>query len=657
MPPATDEAPPGGCEYAGMTMVEVYTNVCVALGIKPNSRVIRDLNTSKGEESTTLDVSRNYIGEKGFKALLELIRLQTHLVRVVLIDNGITNDAVVGLCRVAESHPSLVSLDLSGNPLSLCGGQALLNLCRKNHRITELDVSRSNIEERMAKKITEALAVNTRLNSRTLPAVTPFQRAKRDHEAKRARRGEETKDDAESPETIAEYVAHHPVDVPKRCPIRGWAVLNVFIASSKTDFDSELHIIHTKVFPALNEALREKKVFLLPVSMHYDEAIFLRGHEKPKAAKLDTRCAEALDLVDSCRPIFTVLVGDKYGECALHIPDSERPVLKSIRNSELAPMGVLIGEYGVQGANTVPLVFFRDPTHHLSIPEALMELVTDNYKRQHPDPEGHVVVAEAGELKRVPGMVRPDPEVLERKYEILKEWKAHLLRDLPSTLVLSSYKAAFDRVTEKGQVLMKGLEGFEEEYQRRLLEVVNALYPDPPPETLSEVDSKEAEHHEFLTNVAVYGRKTIIGKAELYIVSPTSRNSLLLHGPRGCGMTGVMQSLIKKCMQTEAFHVAYHFVGHSGLSDDPHDMRTLLLSLCRQLPTGHRPPRSLLREVTLGPLLDYWKLAISQAASSLKGGRILLFIVDGIDRIRPPVRPPDVLVTGNTGKSLFGGPQ
>ena len=110
-----------------------------------------------GEE---LDLSRNYIGDKGFAPLLLVIQRSPSLQRLVLADNGLRNNAVRMLCAVAAAHPSLHHIDLSDNYISEGAGAALLHLAEENSRITSIEMGNTRIAADQRIRIKDRIAQN-----------------------------------------------------------------------------------------------------------------------------------------------------------------------------------------------------------------------------------------------------------------------------------------------------------------------------------------------------------------------------------------------------------------------------------------------------------------------------------------------------------------
>eukprot|EP01065_Artemidia_motanka_P004893 TRINITY_DN1231_c1_g2_i1.p1 TRINITY_DN1231_c1_g2~~TRINITY_DN1231_c1_g2_i1.p1 ORF type:complete len:1498 (+),score=358.81 TRINITY_DN1231_c1_g2_i1:63-4496(+) len=659
-------------QYEGMSLRDVYRSSCAALDVKPNSRLLWELSgeVSSFTDTTVLDVSRNFLGERGFQAFLEVVRLNSRLEKLVLAENGLANDAVVALCRVAAEHGGIRHLDLRGNHISLTGGQALLDLTRRCASLMQIDLQNTNIDDRLFHRISRGLERNAALAKKPpVQGETPFEKTKREHQERRRERMRNMIPEAKKDEllnTVAKVLSRRQIKAPKRAR-GGWVILSVYISATQADFMSELHRIHKVIIPMLNKKLRDRKVHLQPFALHQNECAGSQkqaaGAKRKKATLHQT--VAALELVRHCGPVFTSLLGDRHGAVPVAIPQD--PVYEQLRAEcgadECPPQAVLeVLHGGLLNESSVPLYFLRCPTHRLRIPEGIIETMTDDYRYRHPDPEGHIMLVSASERDDT---AKLDPSVQVKRWEQLQSLRRRVASSVPSPLLLPCYDAQFSKVSENGQVLLSKLDVFEQEYSQRLWEVVTYLYPNlPEPETPDDVcgmEWKELDLRNELRERFIYGcpylfgRKNTLGKADLYVVSPASRNILLLHGPRGAGATALMATFAGRALKRGSFEVAYHFVGNGLLADESRDLRTVLLSLCKQLLPEKKLPPHIQNEVNLHSIKDFWKQTLAKTSAGLKEGSILLLIIDSLDMLEAPVEPPQELVQTDTGRCILGG--
>lgn len=130
-----------------------YEGTCQKLKSKPNSHVCsllkEDFNHFANEE--VLDFSDNFLGEKGFIALLPLINSNTKFSTLNAAANGLRNEAVshlVDMLLRPKHADRQISLNLSRNPISATGFQALAVLAARHPTVMEIDVSRTQIPRR-----------------------------------------------------------------------------------------------------------------------------------------------------------------------------------------------------------------------------------------------------------------------------------------------------------------------------------------------------------------------------------------------------------------------------------------------------------------------------------------------------------------------------
>ena len=124
-------------KFVGMALKDVYAFACEEYHLRRNSRLHADLpgDVAAVDSVREIDVSKNYVGPKGLRALLEVVRCCPSLHTLVLRDQQLTKDAVVALCDAATGHPSLRVLDLRQNPITMDGGRHLFDLVSNNSRI------------------------------------------------------------------------------------------------------------------------------------------------------------------------------------------------------------------------------------------------------------------------------------------------------------------------------------------------------------------------------------------------------------------------------------------------------------------------------------------------------------------------------------------
>eukprot|EP01063_Lacrimia_lanifica_P013268 TRINITY_DN198_c0_g1_i1.p1 TRINITY_DN198_c0_g1~~TRINITY_DN198_c0_g1_i1.p1 ORF type:complete len:1495 (+),score=544.93 TRINITY_DN198_c0_g1_i1:64-4548(+) len=661
---AEGEAWEGARDRSAEALLELYECHCKVLQVKPNSSLLRDLAgaAKSNRPLTRLDVRRNYLGERGFQAMVEVIRQATALRDLRLGGNGLTNDAVMSLCRAVQDHPTLTSIDLSSNEISLPSVSSIVDLLRRNALITAVSVEDTHIEDRARLKIGKALQANVRLGQKkdrqqkAAPQTalnadheTPFQKAKREFNERREDRraaAARASDAPEAEETASMHLRRRLPNVPPRDEF-GWVVLNVYVSATQQDFCSELDHLHRVTIPRLNEKLKARKVYLHPVTAYYDATTKHLPAEVPYSPML--LVAERLELIKMCSPMFLMLVGDKHGPVPGFVPPrfAGSAQLKDVAQLDQHPMALVEGFYGgVHDPSSCALYFVRSSSRTLSAPQGIMESFTDDYSYLHAGEESDEHPATARKTQASRG-----------SWESWKGFKKTVL-DGPEALVLKKYPGSYETVTRHGKILLSGLQKYEHAVESRLLEVVEYLYPEGDRGAVSRAtlapERMAAElRKEYLRSARpCLGRHNALSKLELYIVSPTSRNIMLFHGPKGAGKDAVMAGLASKCLARENYKTGFFMVGHAGLVRGSCSLRSCLISICEQL--GGDALHALRGEVSLRTVKEHFRKLLQQVSDREKN-TIFVVVIDGLDRLLAGEEPPEELGANDLGHNILSG--
>mmetsp|Transcript_133876 Transcript_133876/g.232298 ORF Transcript_133876/g.232298 Transcript_133876/m.232298 type:complete len:1482 (-) Transcript_133876:497-4942(-) len=645
--------------YVGASGLKMtYLNHCRALNISPNSKVLQQIAERNVDSLEDIDLTQNFLGRNGFRAFLEVIQHCPKLKNLVLRDNGLDNDAIVALCRIAARHPSLAEIDLSGNPLSLAAGQAALDLSQRNRNIINVDLGNTHVEERIVAKVTKQTQANERLQMARLKgrdAATPFQQVQLEYAEKR--KGKHKPRKAVSPmRTQTDLTAGIPMVLKKDYAVRipkrgkdGWVVLNVYVACSRSDFLSELAALHNRVIPALNQALRPRKVFLHPYAMYHEPE---EGRQRYTVH--DDKVLPSVDpdfhfrFIDRCKPLYLALLGDKVGWTPVELPTDR--MFDHLRKGTQGPMNVLEAVYGAlhDVSAAVGLFVLREPAQHIGTPEGILEVVSGDFNYCHPDPDGTVVVSgpDAGRLRRDDR--NGDPQLQTKRWEVYDAMKDSIRRTIHPSLVVDGYGARYGGVDQFGAVTMTGLETLEKRLYDLLWGVVDHMYPDEgltawyhQPSIKKGTNFCPTALHQYLARQPpLVGRKRAVAYMESYIVSPPSRNMLLLVGSPGIGSSAIIAEGIKKTQARKNYITISHFLQHNGLCSEGASLRTLLLSLCKQmLPEEAALPPSILDTINLQVIKEYWLGLLK----TVKHSKTLAIFIDNLDLVQKhPKVPPRI---------------
>ena len=141
-------------------VAEVYRFQCEALSVRPNKHVCEMLDDADG--LCVLDLSQNPVGQLGVLPVFAVLPLLSKLEVLGLSGCQLESPHVAILARYVAEHPSpaLRALDLSDNPFSALGLQAMLEALRVNRRVTSVDVTGVHVVPSLRKRVEAQLAFN-----------------------------------------------------------------------------------------------------------------------------------------------------------------------------------------------------------------------------------------------------------------------------------------------------------------------------------------------------------------------------------------------------------------------------------------------------------------------------------------------------------------
>jgi len=149
----------------------MYLQRCKQLNMKANTGLVAMLTEMCDHNASTLDLRNNYLGKRGMETLMSVLpKLQIQT--LVLVDNQIDNDVLTVLIPALRQHPTIETVDLRQNPISLMGARALLGTLQQNPRITAMHLDFSDCKS-YERKIAEQLARNSAARSSLPPSAAP----------------------------------------------------------------------------------------------------------------------------------------------------------------------------------------------------------------------------------------------------------------------------------------------------------------------------------------------------------------------------------------------------------------------------------------------------------------------------------------------------
>lgn len=167
MPPRTVRAPVGKNTShprakAVKSLKEVYEEQCRERQVHSNSSLLSALPDRQGAtfQGEVLDLSRNFLGDKGLVPLISVIERSPAIKSVILSENGLRNNAIKALCHALVNHTGVTSVDVSHNYISEGAGNAILALLKENRKISHFDIQNTKIDAELRVAIKDAQEQN-----------------------------------------------------------------------------------------------------------------------------------------------------------------------------------------------------------------------------------------------------------------------------------------------------------------------------------------------------------------------------------------------------------------------------------------------------------------------------------------------------------------
>ncbi|KAG0273169.1 hypothetical protein BGZ95_011003 [Linnemannia exigua] len=143
-----------------LTTLDLYCNSIGGDGAVALSEALKTNSTL-----TTLNFYGNWIGANGAKALSETLKINSALITLNLSFNSIGNNGAKALSEALKTNSTLTTLNLRKNPIGENGAVALSEALMTNSSLTTLDLSHNLSGENGAAALSEALEVNSTLTT------------------------------------------------------------------------------------------------------------------------------------------------------------------------------------------------------------------------------------------------------------------------------------------------------------------------------------------------------------------------------------------------------------------------------------------------------------------------------------------------------------
>jgi tetratricopeptide (TPR) repeat protein len=306
-----------------------------------------------------------------------------------------------------------------------------------------------------------------------------------------------------------------------------WRARPVFISSTFADMQAERDYLRTRVFPELEERLRERRHYLAWVDLRLGVATGVTADEGAREAEVLKHC---LAEVQRCRPFLIVLLGDRYG----WVPPTDRLAAAGF-GPEAAGRSVtdLEIELGVLADPAQPprsIFYFREPLPYADMQAEIAALYSEDYTA--------------------------DAAKAERK-ERLAALKRRIETRLPGRMV--PYRAAWDSERQR----VTGLEDFG-----RM--VLDDIWSELEAETgtsatAADIPWEQAERdalEDFIDDRArdFVGREAVIARLSDLCHYPAEHDNqwgLCLTGEPGSGKSALFGALYRRLGESEVFLLAH----------------------------------------------------------------------------------------------------
>eukprot|EP00796_Vickermania_ingenoplastis_P008050 gene8050-5603_t len=145
---------------------DAYKQVCSELGIHYQRDIYNKLPEvpSAWHRIRTLELDGSLLGPKGCMSLLPIILVSTTLRKITLANCGLSDEFVIELCEILQSHPTVRSVDISNNELiSVFAASSIISLMKNNTNMVGFESAGTHLGDNVANIISQLGARNRRL--------------------------------------------------------------------------------------------------------------------------------------------------------------------------------------------------------------------------------------------------------------------------------------------------------------------------------------------------------------------------------------------------------------------------------------------------------------------------------------------------------------
>lgn len=151
-----------------------------------------------------------------------------------------------------------------------------------------------------------------------------------------------------------------------------WKTVRVFISSTFRDMHAERDHLVKVVFPALRERLEKYRIHLIDID--------LRWGVTQEQADNDQALDVCLDQIDTCRPFFIGILGERYGYVSNKLPERVASKYGWIRHhsgKSITELEILYGVLNNPEMRSHAFVCFRDPKFLRDVPGELLPVFAE----------------------------------------------------------------------------------------------------------------------------------------------------------------------------------------------------------------------------------------------------------------------------------------
>lgn len=389
--------------------------------------------------------------------------------------------------------------------------------------------------------------------------------------------------------------------------IAPWITRPVFISSTFKDMHAERDHLRQRVFPALEEKLRQRRHHLEAIDLRLGVETVALADEEAKELLVLKVC---LDEIQRSRPFLIVLLGDRYG----WVPPEERMAAAAreagfdtaVTDKSVTALEI---EFGILRKSPAQrrraFFYFREALPYAGMPPEIAGQYSDRHS--------------------------PDPVVRERHAQ-LEALKADLAADAELGRRVHVYRTGWDAASN--QVI--GLDDWGQMVFHHLwseLDDETAHYtaqPDSPWEALEHdtlAEFVEQRSRDFI------GRDEIIGELlTLAHVAPEVDSwGVCVTGAAGTGKSSLFAQLVRKLQDDPSVLLLAHAAGISNRAGQIDDM---LSRWAEELAT-HLNVANPIREQTASEDVDR---AFAELLACAAAGRRVVMLVDALNQFEPSMR-------------------